>query len=942
MNKPVNARCFLPKLLLPLLLCTASIAAAQQFGGNPPSIKWKQVNIPAARVIFPAGMDSTGVEVANIIRQMNGLVKPTIGNKQRQVSIVLQNQTTIANGYVGLAPFRSEFYLTPDQNSFELGSLPWPQQLAIHEFRHVQQYNNFNVGLSRVLRVLFGEGGQALGNDLSVPNWFFEGDAVYNETHVSEQGRGRIPFFFNEYRALWAGDKNYSFMKLRNGSYRDYVPDHYPLGYMLVAYGRQKDGDDIWRSITHDAAAFSGGFYPFQRAVKKYTGEDFKTYRDEALDHFKQEFNDDVNKTPTKHFDADREYPAFVNDSTLIYMKSTYNHIPAFFIKTGGKEQRISTRSTSLDNYFAYNNGKVVYANYRPDARWGYRDYSELMVLDVNTGQEQRITRKTKYFSPAFNADGSKIITVQVGPTGTSELHILNTDGKGAVNVIPNPDKLLYTYPKFYGNDEVISAVRNTEGKMSMALIAVKTGQARYLLPFTYKPIGFTAIKGDTVYFTGISGNNERLFALFINTNKFYELLPTGNNDGVGSYQPALGNHKLAWVGFTATGYKINEADNKDLKWIDANYASPLPNMGITALAKDSSADMLATVVDKSLPVTSYSKAHGLFNFHSLIPNISDPNYSFAISGENVLNTFQSELSFDYNTNEHYKQFSFDAIYGALFPYIDAGVDYTLDRRQFFRGNYVYWNETKLHGGLEVPLSFSAGKHSTGLTFGSDFYYNRVSFQPSTFVKTTDRSITYLNNYIAFSNQTQQARQDIYPQLAQSISLNYKSTVTGGSATQLLASGTFYFPGLFTNHNFVVNVAHQQKGKDNVVGFSNDFPFSKGYSAESLDEMNKVGFNYHFPIAYPDAGFGNIVYLMRLRGNLFFDYTRATADKFFADGSDFKQNFRSAGGGLFFDTKWFNQNSISFGVRYSRLLDDDIFGGTGRNRIELVLPVTFF
>ncbi|MFD2147230.1 hypothetical protein [Mucilaginibacter antarcticus] len=72
----------------------------------------------------------------------------------------------------GFSPFRSEFYLTPDQNSFELGTLSWPDQLAIHEFRHVQQYNNFNVGLSKGLSILFGQAGQALGNDIAIPNWF--------------------------------------------------------------------------------------------------------------------------------------------------------------------------------------------------------------------------------------------------------------------------------------------------------------------------------------------------------------------------------------------------------------------------------------------------------------------------------------------------------------------------------------------------------------------------------------------------------------------------------------------------------------------------------------------------------------------------------------------------------------------------------------------------
>src|SRR6185295_13734080 len=167
----------------------------------------------------------------------------TIGSHGRKINLVLQNQTTISNAYVGLGPFRSEFFLTPSQNSFELGSLPWVDQLAIHEFRHVQQYNNFNVGLSKVVRILFGEEGQALANNASIPNWFFEGDAVFNETNVSRQGRGRLPFFYNDYRSLWLANKNYSWMKLRNGSYKDFVPDHYALGFLLVSYGREKYGD---------------------------------------------------------------------------------------------------------------------------------------------------------------------------------------------------------------------------------------------------------------------------------------------------------------------------------------------------------------------------------------------------------------------------------------------------------------------------------------------------------------------------------------------------------------------------------------------------------------------------------------------------------------------------------------------------------------------------
>src|SRR5580704_8223082 len=269
-----------------LIICSFGHANAQVFGGTPPSVKWKVVHSVPANIIYPPGLDSEAREVAFLVTALSKTTLSTIGDQQKPIDIVFHDLTTIPNGYVQLAPFRSEFQLTPEQNSFDLGSLPWYQTLAIHEYRHVEQYNNFRVGLSKAFYYLFGEGGQALANSLSVPNWFFEGDAVYQETLVSRQGRGRLPYFFNGYRSLWAADKNYSYMKLRNGSLRDFTPDHYPLGYMLVAYGREKYGDDFWRKVSHDAASFSGLFYPLQTATKKYSGVSFAEFRNDALNYF--------------------------------------------------------------------------------------------------------------------------------------------------------------------------------------------------------------------------------------------------------------------------------------------------------------------------------------------------------------------------------------------------------------------------------------------------------------------------------------------------------------------------------------------------------------------------------------------------------------------------------------------------------------------------------
>jgi hypothetical protein len=276
-------------MLTAILLCVSVVfllpnsSPAQIFGGNPPSVQWNQVNTDSARIIFPEGLDSQAQRVASIVHHLASRKPVSMGDQFRKINIVLQNQTTIANGYVGLGPFRSEFFLTPVLNNFEEGSISWTDQLALHEYRHVQQFNNFRNGVSKAMYYLFGEEGLALAINASVPDWYYEGDAVYNETILTRQGRGRLPLFNNTFPALWQAGKDYSWMKIRNGSLKDYVPNHYYLGYLLVNYGREKYGLDFWTKVTHDASAYKGLFYPFQKAIKKHAGVDYKSFRENAL-----------------------------------------------------------------------------------------------------------------------------------------------------------------------------------------------------------------------------------------------------------------------------------------------------------------------------------------------------------------------------------------------------------------------------------------------------------------------------------------------------------------------------------------------------------------------------------------------------------------------------------------------------------------------------------
>lgn len=917
---------------------------AQIFGGNPPSLKWNQINTPEARVIFPFQLDSTAQRLINIIEYINRPMQNTIGKKSRKINLVLQNQTTISNAYVGLGPFRSEFLTTSLQNSFELGSLPWPDQLTIHEFRHVQQYNNFNVGLSKIMFDIFGEEGQALANNAVIPNWFFEGDAVFNETNVSLQGRGRLPYFYNGYRALWMEGKNYSWMKLRNGSLKDFVPNHYPLGFLMVSYGRQQYGDTFWEKVTHDAASFKGLLYPFQRAIKKYSGKDYVTFRNDALQYFIKQFDlekiaPEINK---KHKDyLDEVFPVFLGKDSILFVHSGFKQIPEFVIKAGGNMHKIRTLDYAIDNHFSYRNGKIVYAAYQPDVRWGYRDFSDLRILDISNGKQQTLTRHTKYFAPDISEDGKKVITVDETTNNKCYLKLLDASTGKVLQQVPNPGNLFYTYPKFYSNTAIISAVRNPKGQMSLALINLQNGNSNFLTPFSYNVIGFPFIKNDTVYFSGSFGKNDELFAYTFPDKKLW-IITYDQKGGTGKYQPAVNDASFLWSTFTAEGFKLKDVPKKEVHFWEISpddFKNDTTDFGITVL-QQTNENLLSGVPADTFAISKYKKGFKLINFHSIEPQASDPDYSINLLSENILNTFQSQFSFTYDRAEKYKQVGFSGIYGSFFPYLSAGVNYTFNRRTLFRGNQVLFNEFEPYAGLNFPLNLSKGRSFTNLNFGSQYVYNQSDFKGAYKDTLGKISYGYASNFINFSHQVQQAIQQVLPRFAQTIGLTYKAPVSKYKGFQFVANANIYLPGLYTTHGIILNGAFLKKDTLGQINFSSGFPFSRGYSAINLFKMYKWGIDYALPLLYPDKGVGEILYVLRVRGDLFYDNTYV--NDFYPNGNKFAAYFSSAGMEIYFDTKWWNEANVSFGIRYSRLFDPDLFGGTGSNRWEFILPVNIF
>ncbi len=113
-----------------------------------------------------------------------------------------------------------------------------------------------------------------------------------------------------------------------------------------------------------------------------------------------------------------------------------------------------------------------------------------IRMLDVRTGEQQTLTKKSKYFTPDISPEGFKVAAVQVGVDGRSELHILNAQTGEVVTAIHSSEINLFTDPKFIDENSLVTAVRLKDGKMALAMAEIATGNTTRLTAPSFNVVG--------------------------------------------------------------------------------------------------------------------------------------------------------------------------------------------------------------------------------------------------------------------------------------------------------------------------------------------------------------------------------------------------------------------------------------------------------------------
>ena len=325
------------KVLLYLIVLLAplfhfGLAQAQYLGEGqePPGINWKEIKTRHYKIVFPEKIEPDAQRVANTLEYQYHAVNKTMEYDAKPITLLLTTEGVITNGYVAMAPRRSEWFGTPITVGADDGD--WYNLLAVHEIRHVVQFDKvMNRGVNKILGYVFGETLPSTLSAVLVPGWFWEGDAVLLETSLTRGGRGRDPSFNVGIRSLELAHIRYTYSKAVLGSYKDYFPDHYTLGYLLVTHVRRHHDANAWAKILGRSAWFM--FYPFtfsgsaKGIIKRRVAGIYEDSLNELNGLWKEQ-QDSLHITPVEKINRENKkytnyiYPQEISDGSIIARKS--------------------------------------------------------------------------------------------------------------------------------------------------------------------------------------------------------------------------------------------------------------------------------------------------------------------------------------------------------------------------------------------------------------------------------------------------------------------------------------------------------------------------------------------------------------------------------------------------------------------------------------------
>ncbi|MBM3177003.1 MAG: hypothetical protein FJZ78_03255 [Bacteroidetes bacterium] len=960
--------------LIFLLLVGVGSVHGQMFStleNTPASVRWKKIETTDFRIIYPAGFYQQANRMANTLQTIRMPESKTIGSAAWKMPIVLQNKSSISNGFVALGPRRSEFFTMPSQNYNFLGTNDWLNLLAVHEYRHMAQYKHSVRGFNKIFYYLFGQEALAGLSYVSAPAWFWEGDAVATETAFTSSGRGRIPNFDLVFRTNLQEGRKFNYHKQYLRSYKHFIPNHYVLGYHMVSYLRKKwDDPEVWGKIT--ARAWHVPFMPFtfSTATRIEGGKYLRGLYREMADTLTTQWQQYASSLPITAYEViskrkgkaytDYSFPQFINDSTLVVMKSGIGTIDQLALLTPKGEKKLFTPGpVNETGMIDASGGRVVWNEYRFDPRWPAKNYSIVKGTDLDSGRfsAHTVSRQTRYAGAAISPDGSKVVTVESAEDYSCRLVVLRYSDGNIIQIIQNPDQAFYAMPRWDESGKKIVALKTVDGLKSIVLIDASSGKEEVLLAPSDWNVGYPVLQNGYLLFNAPVGGVDNVFALNRANGLIYQITVAR----YGAYNPCVSpdGKYLVYNNQSADGLDVVRVKFDPKSWQpftgDPDY---FPELYSHLVKQEKNAHLLDSIPSVTYPEKSYRKGLKLINPHSWGGFVSTDltRASFGVTSRDVLSNLSMSGGYEFDLQERTGNWQGGASLQTFFPIAefeyssgkrDVEVADDLEFIESVNGSDTVtvnaplsfsWEEKTIEGGFRIPFNLTQSRFFTQLSLWNylgntvvDGFKNSydqggrvVSTKyPQYFFRSyqDNGSLRYNRFGLNFYNLLKTSTRDINSRWGQVLFLDAVNSIPGSDFTgaQFSLTSYLYFPGLLAHHSLWGYWAFQNTKIDwrnrANYNFRNEIPLPRSVASSRSEKMYSMSVNYTMPVWYPDISIGPLINFKRVRLNGFADYA-------FGDNPALRDLTRKAQSTTYFSTG----AEVKFDVNFFRLLPEFDFG----------------
>ncbi|MDA3893251.1 MAG: hypothetical protein PF517_16435 [Salinivirgaceae bacterium] len=917
--------------IIPFLACLSF-----GYSQNSPTVEWRQISTPHFKVVYPCELDVQANYASHLLEKSYILTSKIYNHNPKPIKLFLFNQSATSNGYVALGPRRMAWYTTPSQKTTMIGNTDWFQALAIHEYRHVVQFSKLDTNLTSFASMLLGDIGRTICYTISMPRWYFEGDAVYAETQLSNNGRGRMPSFYRDINSLETTDIRYSYQKAYLGSYKNYFPNWYHLGYLMSKHVISNYGEEAWRKSVEHATKISIYPFAFSRGLKKNTGYNIKNTYSNTLNEFKSQQEQikknsinsilNIKNSEEKNVFTNYTYPESIGTDSIIAFKKGFNNSGELVLLINKSENEL-IKINPTDRIHS-NGSNAVWSTTIPDIRWPEQSYSDIVLFNIKTKLRKRITHKQKLYAPALSPEGSKIAAIEYNSKMECSLVIIDASSGNELLKFKVPLGVTLRTPSWNINGSKIVVTSSFAQNNSLVVYNSKSGNYKTIKTFGSENVSNPIFYQNYLLYNSPYNATDALYALDTSNNDMY-IVATSE---FGLYNPSIDydSNQLLMQNYQPNGFNVASMSINTESWkkIESSYIENRISANLL-WDDDKSENIFANfnidTLAELLPSKKYSPILNAIKVHSWAPYPTNRGIGFNVFADDELYTTHARAGIEYYPNDQanrvFTELSYTGIYPELTLNYSNGRKYVTDTTSDNSLQKIDENVFGFQIGLPLNLSMFNYDASLSLNAGFDQIYQREFYDSINFT-TTDLSL--INAGFEYINLRQSAYRDVMPKFGLELSSVFYNSIKANSdfKNRSTSKVSIYLPAPF-NHGLKliggVETNNAQANSTFIYQLDSDLDMVYGYSKPNFTpELYMHGaILYGLPLFYPDMALGPILYCKRIRANLFYSYGTLSFN-------NYNLNLSSYGAEFHGEFNFFNLAfPIEFGARISYLEKDN-------------------